>query len=102
MDIATALSIYTDKIIDGEYIDKETFAEKLSKEDFYDFLDEAKTIDLLFSYRRTENFDVMFKKIDKYKNTVCDMPMVANFRSDGISDEDKKEIEGIFDELFDE
>lgn len=102
MTLDYAIDIYTDKIIDNERIDLNDFKSQLSESDYKSFLEEIEIVNLLFSYNETKRFNKFFEKIDSYMEENIQLKQVANFRSEELEDDEIKEIDRIFDELFDD
>lgn len=102
MTLDYAIDIYTDKIIDEEIIDLNDFKSQLSKSDYKSFLEEIEIIKVLFSYNETKKFNKFFEKIDSYMKENIQLKQVANFRSEELVDDEIKEMDRIFDELFDD
>lgn len=97
-----ALRIYTDMVNSDEKIDMQYFQNNMSEEDFAEFQELATVINQTKSVKLTKEFRKIFEKVNNYKESLCDAPSVANFRSVHDSDNDsaKKKLDQIFDEEF--
>lgn len=102
MTLDYAIDVYTDKIIDNERIDLNDFKSQLSESDYKSFLEEIEIVNLLFSYNETKRFNKFFERIDSYMEENIQLKQVANFRSEELEDDEIKEMDKIFDELFDD
>lgn len=102
MTLDYAIDVYTDKIIDNERIDLNDFKSQLSESDYKSFLEEIEIVNLLFSYNETKRFNKFFERIDSYMEENIQLKQVANFRSKELEDDEIKEVDKIFDELFDD
>lgn len=102
MTLDYAIDVYTDKIIDNERIDLNDFKSQLSESDYKSFLEEIEIVNLLFSYNETKRFNEFFERIDSYMEENIQLKQVANFRSKELEDDEIKEVDKIFDELFDD
>ncbi len=102
MTLDYAIDVYTDKIIDNERIDLNDFKSQLSESDYKSFLEEIEIVNLLFSYNETKKFNKFFERIDSYMEENVHLKQVANFRSEELEDDEIKEMDRIFDELFDD
>ena len=68
--------------------------------DYIEFMDEIKYINIIKSNSVTKSFKQLFEKIDEYKNELYQVDNVVNFRSKVTNDDTIKKIEEIFEEEF--
>ena len=100
ISIEYALDKYTDLINDKQSIDFEYFKSELLPNDYIEFMDEIKYINIIKSNSVTKSFKQLFEKIDEYKNELYQVDNVVNFRSKVTNDDTIKKIEEIFEEEF--
>ncbi len=100
ISIEYALDKYTDLINEKETIDFEYFKNELLPDDYIEFTEEIKYINMIKSNSVTKSFKQLFEKIDEYKNELYAVDSAVNFRSKGKNDETIKMIEEIFKEEF--
>lgn len=100
ISIEYALDKYTDLINENETIDDEYFKNELLQNDYIEFIEEIKYINMIKSNSVTKSFKQLFKQIDEYKNELYQVDSVVNFRSKGTNDKTIKKIEEIFEEEF--
>lgn len=100
ISIEYALDKYTDLINAEKIIDFEYFKNELLPNDYIEFMDEIKYINIIKSNSVTKSFKQLFEKIDEYKNELYQMNSVVNFRSKVTRDDTIKKIEEIFEEEF--
>ena len=100
ISIEYALDKYTDLINEKQSIDFEYFKSELLPNDYIEFMDEIKYINIIKSNSVTKSFKQLFEKIDEYKNELYQVDTVVNFRSKVTNDETIKKIEEIFEEEF--
>lgn len=100
ISIEYALDKYTDLINKKQSIDFEYFKSELLPNDYIEFMDEIKYINIIKSNSVTKSFKQLFEKIDEYKNELYQVDNVVNFRSKVTSDDTIKKIEEIFEEEF--
>ena len=102
MTIDYALRIYTDMVNNGESIDDKYFQSNLNSDDYKEFQELVPYIALIKSTKMVDKFQKVFEKVNKYKESMYDMPSVANFRASRTSDDElaKSEVDRIFDEEF--
>lgn len=100
ISIEYALDKYTDLINEKQSIDFEYFKSELLPNDYIEFMDEIKYINIIKSNSVTKSFKQLFEKIDEYKNELYQVDNVVNFRSKVTSDDTIKKIEEIFEEEF--
>ena len=98
--IEYALDKYTDLINEKQSIDFEYFKSELLPNDYIEFMDEIKYINIIKSNSVTKSFKQLFEKIDEYKNELYQVDTVVNFRSKVTNDDTIKKIEEIFEEEF--
>ena len=91
---------YTDLINEKQSIDFEYFKSELLPNDYIEFMDEIKYINIIKSNSVTKSFKQLFEKIDEYKNELYQVDNVVNFRSKVTNDDTIKKIEEIFEEEF--
>lgn len=86
----------------GENIDNAYFQTNLSKEDFEEFQELSPFITLIKSTKLSDKFQKVFERVNEYKESICDIPSAANFRSQRNSNNEDatKELDLIFDEEF--
>mgnify|MGYP006966564820 FL=1 len=68
ISIEYALDKYTDLINEKQSIDFEYFKSELLPNDYIEFMDEIKYINIIKSNSVTKSFKQLFEKIDEYKN----------------------------------
>lgn len=100
ISIEYALDKYTDLINEKQSIDFEYFKSELLPNDYIEFMDEIKYINIIKSKSVTKSFKQLFEKIDEYKNELYQVDNVVNFRSKVTNDDTIKKIEEIFEEEF--
>jgi hypothetical protein len=100
ISIEYALDKYTDLINEKQSIDFEYFKSELLPNDYIEFMDEIKYINIIKSNSVTKSFKQLFEKIDEYKNELYQVDNVVNFRSKVTNDDTIKKIEEIFEEEF--
>lgn len=100
ISIEYALDKYTDLINEKQSIDFEYFKRELLPNDYIEFMDEIKYINIIKSNSVTKSFKQLFEKIDEYKNELYQVDNVVNFRSKVTNDDTIKKIEEIFEEEF--
>ena len=100
ISIEYALDKYTDLINEKQSIDFEYFKSELLPNDYIEFMDEIKYINIIKSNTVTKSFKQLFEKIDEYKNELYQVDNVVNFRSKVTNDDTIKKIEEIFEEEF--
>ena len=100
ISIEYALDKYTDLINEKQSIDLEYFKSELLPNDYIEFMDEIKYINIIKSNSVTKSFKQLFEKIDEYKNELYQVDTVVNFRSKVTNDDTIKKIEEIFEEEF--
>lgn len=100
ISIEYALDKYTDLINERQSIDFEYFKSELLPNDYVEFIEEIKYINIIKSDSVTKSFNQLFKKIDEYKNELYQMDGIVNFRSKIINDKTIKKIDEIFEEEF--
>lgn len=100
ISIEYALDKYTDLINEKQSIDFEYFKSELLPNDYIEFMDEIKYINIIKSNSVTKSFKQLFEKIDEYKNELYQVDNVVNFRSKVTNDDTIKKIEEIFEEKF--
>lgn len=100
ISIQYALDKYTDLINEKQSIDFEYFKSELLPNDYIEFMDEIKYINIIKSNSVTKSFKQLFEKIDEYKNELYQVDNVVNFRSKVTNDDTIKKIEEIFEEEF--
>jgi Zn-dependent oligopeptidase len=100
ISIEYALDKYTDLINEKQSIDFEYFKSELLPNDYIEFMDEIKYINIIKSNSVTKSFKQLFEKIDEYKNELYQLDNVVNFRSKVTNDDTIKKIEEIFEEEF--
>lgn len=100
ISIEYALDKYTDLINKKQSIDFEYFKSELLPNDYIEFMDEIKYINIIKSNSVTKSFKQLFEKIDEYKNELYQVDNVVNFRSKVTNDDTIKKIEEIFEEEF--
>lgn len=100
ISIEYALDKYTDLINEKQSIDFEYFKSELLPNDYIEFMDEIKYINIIRSNSVTKSFKQLFEKIDEYKNELYQVDNVVNFRSKVTNDDTIKKIEEIFEEEF--
>ena len=100
ISIEYALDKYTDLINEKQSIDFEYFKSELLPNDYIEFMDEIKYINIIKSNSVTKSFKQLFEKIDEYKNELYEVDNVVNFRSKVTNDDTIKKIEEIFEEEF--
>lgn len=100
ISIEYALDKYTDLINEKQSIDFEYFKSELLPNDYIEFMDEIKYINIIKSNSVTKSFKQLFEKIDEYKNELYQVDNVVNFRSKVTNDDTIKKIEKIFEEEF--
>ncbi len=100
ISIEYALDKYTDLINEKEIIDFEYFKNELLPDDYIEFKEEIKYINMIKSNSVTKSFKQLFEKIDEYKNELYAVDSAVNFRSKDKNDETIKMIEEIFKEEF--
>lgn len=100
ISIEYALDKYTDLINEKQSIDFEYFKSELLPNDYIEFMDEIKYINIIKSNSVTKSFKQLFEKIDEYKNELYQVDNVVNFRSKVTNDDTIKKIEEIFKEEF--
>ncbi len=100
ISIEYALDKYTDLINEKQSIDFEYFKSELLPNDYIEFMDEIKYINIIKSNSVTKSFKQLFEKIDEYKNELYHVDTVVNFRSKVTNDDTIKKIEEIFEEEF--
>lgn len=100
ISIEYALDRYTDLINEKQSIDFEYFKSELLPNDYIEFMDEIKYINIIKSNSVTKSFKQLFEKIDEYKNELYQVDNVVNFRSKVTNDDTIKKIEEIFEEEF--
>ena len=100
ISIDYALDKYTDLINEKQSIDFEYFKSELLPNDYIEFMDEIKYINIIKSNSVTKSFKQLFEKIDEYKNELYQVDNVVNFRSKVTNDDTIKKIEEIFEEEF--
>ncbi len=100
ISIEYALDKYTDLINEKQSIDFEYFKSEMLPNDYIEFMDEIKYINIIKSNSVTKSFKQLFEKIDEYKNELYQVDNVVNFRSKVTNDDTIKKIEEIFEEEF--
>lgn len=100
ISIEYALDKYTDLINEKQSIDFEYFKSELLPNDYIEFMDEIKYINIIKSNSVTKSFKQLFEKIDEYKNELYQVDNVVNFRRKVTNDDTIKKIEEIFEEEF--
>lgn len=100
ISIEYALDKYTDLINEKQSIDFEYFESELLPNDYIEFMDEIKYINIIKSNSVSKSFKQLFEKIDEYKNELYQVDTVVNFRSKVTNDNTIKKIEEIFEEEF--
>lgn len=100
ISIEYALDKYTDLINERQIIDFEYFKSELLPNDYIEFMEEIKYINIIKSNSVTKSFEQLFEKIDEYKNELYQVDSIVNFRSKSSNDETIKKIEEIFKEEF--
>lgn len=97
-----ALRIYTDMLNSGDNIEIGYFKDNLSAKDFEEFKELIPFIALIKSSKETQRFQTIFSKVNAHKESIYDLPSVANFRSkrNSNSEEATKKLNQIFDEEF--
>lgn len=102
ISVEKALSIYTDHITNGLSFDVNDFHDKMIEEDYEEFLGLTEFTDLVLDTKDISRYQTIFEELNALKESVYDMPSVANFRTDKGSptDEAQKTIDKIFDEEF--
>jgi len=97
-----ALRVYTDMLIDSDDIDMTYFQSNLSVEDFEEFKELIQFINILKASKANEQFQKIFDKVDAHKETIYNLPSVANFRARHDSDSANaiEKLNQIFDEEF--
>ena len=100
ISIEYALDKYTYLINEKQSIDFEYFKSELLPNDYIEFMDEIKYINIIKSNSVTKSFKQLFEKIDEYKNELYQVDNVVNFRSKVTNDDTIKKIEEIFEEEF--
>ena len=100
ISIEYALDKYTDSINEKQSIDFEYFKSEMLPNDYIEFMDEIKYINIIKSNSVTKSFKQLFEKIDEYKNELYQVDNVVNFRSKVTNDDTIKKIEEIFEEEF--
>lgn len=100
ISIEYALDKYTDLMNEGQIINFEYFKRELLPNDYIEFMEEIKYINIIKSNSITKSFNQLFEKIDEYKNELYQVNSVVNFRSKITNDDTIKKIEEIFKEEF--
>lgn len=100
ISIEYALDKYTDLMNEGQIINFEYFKRELLPNDYIEFMEEIKYINIIKSNSITKSFKQLFEKIDEYKNELYQVNSVVNFRSKITNDDTIKKIEEIFKEEF--
>lgn len=100
ISIEYALDKYTDLINERQAIDFEYFKSELLPNEYIEFMEEIKYINIIKSNSVTKSFKQLFEEINEYKNEKYQEDSVVNFRSRVTNDETIKKIEEIFEEEF--
>lgn len=100
ISIEYALNKYTDLINARQNIDFEYFKRELLPNDYTEFMEDIKYINIIKSNNVTKSFKQLFEDLDEYKNELYSSKSVVNFRSKDINNDTIKKIEEIFKEEF--
>jgi hypothetical protein len=102
--IEKALTIYTDIINNGEEVNLNYFKNNLSKNDYNEFSNSIKSINLCKSLVVTKKFNKIFEKINNYKEELYPSSSISNFRSNNSSNVNKEcnELEDKINKIFEE
>ena len=94
ISIEYALNKYTDLINARQNIDFEYFKRELLPNDYTEFMEDIKYINIIKSNNVTKSFKQLFEDLDEYKNELYSSKSVVNFRSKDINDDTIKNING--------
>lgn len=100
LELERALSIYSDKLIDGEEVNLYDFCNEVETADREEFLELAKFVELTSSKKATDKFKSIFSKLNEYKEEYYGYGKVANFHSEKGADLNSDIIDKLFDEDF--
>jgi len=101
LNVDKALSLFTDSILKGEDVKVEDFKENMSNEDYTEFCELASFTELLRDSQDFNNHETKFEDLHKLKESIYDIPKVANFRTDE-GGQPTKEAQDNIDKLFEE
>jgi len=98
LNIDRALSLYSEKLANGEYVDIDSYCLELQEGEQEEFMELAEIVQLTMQLNKSQEFELFFDELDTYKESVYNYNKVANFSSE-------KGIQGntdIVDKLFEE
>lgn len=97
-----ALRVYTDMVNIEDNIDMAYFETNLSETDFQEFRELIPFITLIKSAKLNDEFQRIFSKVDKHKDSILNMPSAANFRAQRNSDNigANSRLDQVFEEEF--
>lgn len=103
-NVEQALSEYTDLLTKNEKCSIKVYESQMTKEEFTEFNDLTQFADLVVSSQRQTKDLNLFKDLNKHKETIYDLPAVANFRAESgkVTREAEDTLEKLFNEEFDE
>ena len=102
LTIECALDLYTNDILTGKKSSLSAYTKQLPQEDVKEFLESAKIISILYSYKKAPTFDKLFETINDHKEQLYNtLSNAVDFRGNGDK-EAADQIDALFSKEFDE
>ena len=100
--IDKAIREYTDSIMNNTPLLIESFSHEMSYDDFLQFADLARLIDLLFSANQQEKDKTLFMELNNFKISIYNQSKTVNFRTEKGDAPQKAidDLQRLFDEEF--
>jgi hypothetical protein len=100
LELDLAISYYMDMLDNNEKEDLDYFKDNLSPQDYKEFIETVRTLKIYVAKKTTDDFEKLFKNIDRYKDELYPISKAVNFKKD--NDADSQAAQDVLNKIFEE